>query len=468
MVSCMNRKLLVIATPLKSFPAGGFLRSYNILTQALDLLSQNGIEIELYVPISDLVEFLATQATSNPDVDIDSTIKRIEQELSIFTRYSSTFQRLFPELIELLERGYCSWSKMFSGKLSRVTSFGLIYPNIYLELKRVLETECIRMYVENLHKVNAIYSMNDGIGALRSLYYFSEKLNTNAALMLQATPYIEPKFGIKIFHPKIVPSIYIGRSMKRLIIKIIKTGKLKLLLSVSPAPIVEARSLINYVKKYYVHIYIPKPANAFDPVLLSYRKTKGKRLKAVYFGRLIPDKGLYDLPIIWKIVERTLPEAELHLFGTFQSERYREKFFRIVNMLRLKNVFYQGYVPHGEKLFHRVADAKILIYPSYSDSFSLTVLEAVALGLAVVAYNIPALRHVYRDLPCVRLVPVGDKRRLALEASKILLMADEEYRRLHENRVVKEFIEIHSSWRNVAYSEFSAVLNVLNIGEQDD
>jgi len=230
----------------------------------------------------------------------------------------------------------------------------------------------------------------------------------------------------------------------------------------------EARSLINYVKKYNVRIHIPKPANAFDLVLLSYRKIKSKRLKAVYFGRLLPDKGLYDLPIIWKIVERVLPEAELHIFGAFQSEGYREKFFRIVNMLRLKNVFYQGYVPHREELFRRVADAKILIYPSYSDSFSLTVLEAVALGLAVVAYGIPALRHVYRNLPCVHLVSVGDKRRLALEALKILLMADEEYRRLHENRVVEEFIKIHSSWRNVAYSEFSAVLNVLNISEQGD
>jgi len=107
-------------------------------------------------------------------------------------------------------------------------------------------------------------------------------------------------------------------------------------------------------------------------------------------------------------------------------------------MLRLKNVFYQGHVPHGEELFRRIADAKILIYPSYSNAFPLTVLEGVALGLAVVAYNIPVLHYVYRELPSVRLVPVGDKHRLALEASKILLMNDEEYRRLHENRVVKE------------------------------
>ena len=427
--------------------------------------------MELYVPMSDLTEYVWSLVSSNPDANIDGIIRRIEQDLSMFTKYSSAFQHLFPELVELLEQEYHSWNrfgKMFSGKFGRITSFGLTYPYTYLKLKKSLELKYSQIYLKLIHNVTAIYSMHESVGPLYALHYFSEKLRASTALMLQLTPYIEPEFNIKIFHHKTLPWIYFNRSVKKVIVESIETGKLKLLLSVSPAPIAEARSLINYVRKYGVRIHIPKPANAFDPVLLSYRKTKGKRLKAVYFGRLLPDKGLYDLPIIWKIVERVLPEAELHLFGTFPRERYREKFFRIVNMLRLKNVFYQGYVPHREELFRRVADAKILIYPSYSDSFSLTVLEAVALGLAVVAYGIPALRYVYRDLPCVHLVPVGDKRRLALEALKILLMNDEEYRRLHENRVVEKFIEIYSSWRNVAYSELSAVLNVLNISKQGD
>ena len=73
-----------------------------------------------------------------------------------------------------------------------------------------------------------------------------------------------------------------------------------------------------------------------------------------------------------------------------------------------------------------------------------------------------ALRYVYGDLPCVHLVPVGDKRRLALEALKILLMNDEEYRRLHENHVVEEFIKTCSSWRNVAEAEVKVLSLVLN------
>jgi len=47
----MNKKLLIIAIPLKSFPGGGFIRPYNVLTNALDILGQSEIEVELYVPI---------------------------------------------------------------------------------------------------------------------------------------------------------------------------------------------------------------------------------------------------------------------------------------------------------------------------------------------------------------------------------------------------------------------------------
>jgi len=82
-VACMDRRLLIIAIPLKSFPAGGFLRSYNVLTNALDILGQSGIEVELYVPISDLVEFLLSLKRS-PSVDLGDAIMRIEQELIIF------------------------------------------------------------------------------------------------------------------------------------------------------------------------------------------------------------------------------------------------------------------------------------------------------------------------------------------------------------------------------------------------
>jgi len=90
----MDRRLLIIAIPLKSFPAGGFLRSYNVLTNALDILGQSGIEVELYVPISNLVEFLLSLKRS-PSVDLDDAIKRIEQELSIFTSTVACFNSYF-------------------------------------------------------------------------------------------------------------------------------------------------------------------------------------------------------------------------------------------------------------------------------------------------------------------------------------------------------------------------------------
>ena len=54
---------------------------------------------------------------------------------------------------------------------------------------------------------------------------------------------------------------------------------------------------------------------------------------------------------------------------------------------KYRNVRYLGYLP-PEKLYREVARHHVLIYPSCRDAFTLTVLEALALGLGIVAYNV--------------------------------------------------------------------------------
>jgi len=92
------------------------------------------------------------------------------------------------------------------------------------------------------------------------------------------------------------------------------------------------------------------------------------------------------------------------LVGSFSSEKVEKEFKDLRFRLGLKNIEYLGYFKHREELFKRVAEAKVLVYPSHQDAFPLTLLEAVALGLLCVAYDIPALRYVYREVPSVTLV----------------------------------------------------------------
>jgi glycosyltransferase involved in cell wall biosynthesis len=50
-----------------------------------------------------------------------------------------------------------------------------------------------------------------------------------------------------------------------------------------------------------------------------------------------------------------------------------------------------GHIPR-EELFMLKAKALVHLYPSHEDAFPYSVLESLALGTPVVAYDIPALR----------------------------------------------------------------------------
>jgi len=86
----------------------------------------------------------------------------------------------------------------------------------------------------------------------------------------------------------------------------------------------------------------------------------------------------------------------------------------------------------------------------------LTVLESLALGLAVVAYDIPAIRSVYSSLRAVSRVKPGDIASMADIAVRILRMNDEEFNGLRDD-LLDRFLQLHGSWAGVARAEYSYI-----------
>ena len=91
-----------------------------------------------------------------------------------------------------------------------------------------------------------------------------------------------------------------------------------------------------------------------------------------------------------------------------------------------------------------ISSAKVMIYPSHSDAYSIAILQALAMNTMVVAYDIPGL-SIYKNIKAVRLVNEFDYKRMAYEAISMLKMDTENI--FDEN--TKKFIEKHS-WNNVA------------------
>jgi len=74
----------------------------------------------------------------------------------------------------------------------------------------------------------------------------------------------------------------------------------------------------------------------------------------------------------------------------------------------MPQVNYLGEILDKRRLYGIMKGSKVFLYPSRVDSFGIVVAEALASGLPVVAYNIPAIKYYFGDCEAVKLVEVGD------------------------------------------------------------
>ena len=186
------------------------------------------------------------------------------------------------------------------------------------------------------------------------------------------------------------------------------------------------------------------PGNAFEKELLSYR-CKGKENYVMFWARLNQDKGVLEL---LDVMARLQNRTRLVVTGRFFDTYYEKKFWAKAKKLGV-DVEYLGFVDRNT-LLEKASRAKLLVYPSHVDGFSLTVLESLALGTPVVAYSIPTIRSVYGGLPGVKLVGEFDVEGMAKASDGFLQMGEKELCDVMNDEKLMKFLELHSSWENVA------------------
>jgi glycosyltransferase involved in cell wall biosynthesis len=118
-----------------------------------------------------------------------------------------------------------------------------------------------------------------------------------------------------------------------------------------------------------------------------------------------------------KIKER-IPNFKAIIIGRISDDLERE-FREMLKSYGVEdNVDLLGYVD-GIKKFELLARSKVMIYPSYMDTFAIVILEALSVGTPVVAYGIPAIRINYRTNAVIP-VRIGDVNEIAEKAIRIL------------------------------------------------
>jgi len=182
-----------------------------------------------------------------------------------------------------------------------------------------------------------------------------------------------------------------------------------------------------------------------------------KKNYILYFARLVPDKGVVEVPFIINILKRTNSDVKLVMAGMFGNTKIKNWFFDRISKLGIeKNVEYKGFVSEND-LKILIGEAKVVLYPSHYDSFPFVILECLSEGTAVVAYDIPTIRDIYGKIPIVSLVPEFDIEAMASELLKFLSMSSEEYRKIIDNEITKQFVKDHSN-NNLAVEEIAKII----------
>jgi glycosyltransferase involved in cell wall biosynthesis len=173
-------------------------------------------------------------------------------------------------------------------------------------------------------------------------------------------------------------------------------------------------------------VWIP---NAVDPGAMPREGITIRDPQVVYVGRLSGEKGVDVLAEAAGLLPR---EATLVIVGSGDAGL-------LGRALELPNVKYVGYQPH-EAALRYIRGSRALVLPSRQEGMPTAALEAMAMGVPVVASDIPELRELSDNLAFFR---AGDPHALAEAVSRVLT---EGFPRAADAR---EEVERNYSWRSV-------------------
>jgi glycosyltransferase involved in cell wall biosynthesis len=146
--------------------------------------------------------------------------------------------------------------------------------------------------------------------------------------------------------------------------------------------------------------YIPNPVDCEKLALLTRASPGLERKTVLYLGWILPSKGIQELVQAWS--ETGSADWNLLLVGPGNRE-YRRK---LEEQFQHANLAFLGEVPHDQAM-QLMAGCGFFVLPSYTEGFPNTILEAMALGKAVLATAVGAIPEMLAG-ECGLLVPPGD------------------------------------------------------------
>lgn len=300
-------------------------------------------------------------------------------------------------------------------------------------------------------KIDLVVGHHELWDVVQTTHQIAKNLSLKSAAILQLPPFYEKSRKVSELdmltslntwqlsknHPLFTHYESISPTLRRKIVSILHTTMIaraqsdyyKLTISNNLSGIDEVFAVSKSVPFEMGHSWVNKIAILKPAVAIGqdWNQTTEKRKEdyVLYYARLIPEKGILEVPLIWKEFLKCSPKnVKLYVVGAFKDKRVENAFYGLIDKLGLKNkIICLGYVER-KRLTNLVAHASAVVYPSHLDAMPLVVLECLSLGTPVVSYDIPSITLNYSNIAAVNIVPEYDVDAMAHKLVELIQSED--------------------------------------------
>lgn len=142
-----------------------------------------------------------------------------------------------------------------------------------------------------------------------------------------------------------------------------------------------------------------------------YTKAEISPVKFLFIGRLLKEKGVFELIQAIRIVKSKYPEAHFTVLGEIDHQNMGALKQAQLNQLIEEKLFeYPGYVTNVKDW---ITDTSVFVLPSYREGVPRSTQEAMAIGRPVITTDVPGCRETVEDSVNGFLVPKWNPEALA-------------------------------------------------------